>query len=91
MPFSTSPQCDLFRPVGTHDQDAAARQVPAQVEEQVDGTGICPLQVVHHQYQWRLTRQGLQHPRVLLEKIALLWARAAGDGRLAFHKFIQAG
>jgi hypothetical protein len=29
-------QCDFFRAVGLHDQDPAARQLPAQVEEQAD-------------------------------------------------------
>ena len=74
MPLSISPDGHLLGAVGAHDQDAAARQLPAQVEEQADRAQVRPLQVVHHQQQWDLARQGLQHPGVLLEEVALLRA-----------------
>ncbi len=59
MPVPASPQFNLFRAVGAHQQDPSPRQPPPQVKEQADGTQVCPLQVVQYQQQRSLVRQ---HP-----------------------------
>jgi len=46
MPGSIPAQGEFFRTIGADDQDAAARQLPTQVEEQADRAQVCPLQVV---------------------------------------------
>jgi hypothetical protein len=47
VPASLSANRDFLRTEGADDQDAAPSQVPAEVEEQADGTRIRPLQVVY--------------------------------------------
>ena len=84
-------QSHLFRAVGSHDQDPTALDASAQVEQQIDGTGIRPLQVVQHQQQWPLAGQGLHHPGVLLEEGILPQTGVRRKGRLPLHQFLQWG
>lgn len=67
MPLTLPGQGDLLGPVGTNDQDSTAGQAPAQVEEQIDGASIRPLQIVQHQEQGSRLRESVQHTRVLFE------------------------
>ena len=42
-------QRNLIWTIDAHDQDAAPTQPPPEVEQQVDGTGVRPLEIIQHQ------------------------------------------
>ena len=67
-----SVQRDGVRPICGDHQNPAACQAPAEVEEEADRTGICPLQIVQDQEQRMVARQELQDTGDLFKEVGLL-------------------
>jgi hypothetical protein len=59
----------LFRPVGAGEEDAAARQAAAEVEQEPDRGGVGPLQVIHDQEQRMVLRQTAEDVGHLLQEV----------------------
>jgi hypothetical protein len=65
------PGLERLRPAGAGQQDAAARQAPAQVKEQRRRAAVGPLQIVDRQQQGPSQGDGAQHLGQLGEQVAL--------------------
>ena len=75
----------FFWTVAANDQDPPPRHSSAQVEEQADGTDVCPLQIVQRQQQGPIARQSPRHAGVLLKQGALVQIGVVRDGRLVLY------
>ena len=69
---SAEGRSDGIRPVGGDHQNPAARQAPAEMEEEADRTGVGPLHIIQEQEQRVIACQELQDTRDLFKEIGLL-------------------
>ncbi len=86
MPLPLPPQCHFARPICSYQQDATPRDTPPDVEHQIDGPRVRPLDIIHDEEQWARLRHGLQYPRGLLQQAALLERRVGRHRPLALHE-----
>ena len=67
----------LFRTIGADDQKfgACAGKAAAQVKQETNRSGVCPLNIIQDQQQRPLSRQRAEDLRHLLEQVALFHTR----------------
>ncbi len=73
LELGSEPRWQLLGTGRECDQDRGVRWSAKQAPEELDGCGVCPVQVVEHQHQWFGRRQSLEQlPHRAVRAIALV-------------------
>ena len=82
---------DVFAAVGGEDEDGALLEGAPEVEEEVDGAAVCPLQVVEEEEEGALLGDGVEDGRYLFKESGLVEGGGVGAGRFLADVLFELG